>query len=237
MKNISAKNFRNVVSNVSIAIMLIFLFSITYLGGAVGVFSTSNFEAIYNGNRSSNNVSIMINVYMGSEFIPSILETLKKHNAKATFFVGGVWVSKNSDLLKNIDENGHEIGNHGYWHKDHKNISEQKNQEEMYLNHKLVKSVINKDMLLFAPPSGSYSQTTLKVAASLGYKTIMWTKDTIDWRDQDETLIYNRATKNPCGGDLILMHPTQSTTKTLEKIIEFYINKGYKLTTVSENIS
>ena len=91
-------------------------------------------------------------------------------------------------------------------------------------------------MNLFAPPSGAYNSTTLNVAESLGYKTIMWTKDTIDWRDQDGGLIFQRATKNACGGDFILMHPTQATLNSLKEIIDFYKNKGFNLTTVSETL-
>ena len=227
MLKISETKFRNYVSNIIIVVVIVCLFSLTYLGGTVRVFSSSNDKVYYHGNLNNNNISLMFNVYMGSEFIQPILQTLEKYNAQATFFVGGCWVSKK----------GHEIGNHGYWHKDHKTLSQNQNESEIYLTHELVKSCINKDMLLFAPPSGSYNQTTLKVATYLGYKTIMWTKDTIDWRDQDQELIYDRAIKSPCGGDLILMHPTKATMLALEKVLFFYSNKGYKLTTVSENIA
>ena len=237
MKRLSEKTFRNYVSNVAIIFMLVCLFSLTYLGGTVRVFSSNDYEVLYHGNLSNKNISLMINVYMGTEYIVPIIEILEQYNAKATFFVGGSWVVKNSDILSKIDCAGHEIGNHGYWHKDHKNLNQDQNQNEMFLTHEIVKNTIGKDMLLFAPPSGSYSQTTLKVASNMGYKTIMWTKDTIDWRDQDIDLIYERATKNHNGGDFILMHPTKSTVDALENIVRFYINNGYKLTTVSENIA
>ena len=237
MLKISEKRFRNYISNIVIIVVIICLFSLTYLGGTVKVFSSSNNKVYYHGNLNNKNISLMFNVYMGSEFIEPILQTLEKYNAYATFFVGGCWVAKNSELLKEIDKKGHEIGNHGYWHKDHKILNQSQNESEIYLTHEIVKSYINKDMLLFAPPSGSYNQTTLNVATNLGYKTIMWTKDTIDWRDQNQELIYNRAVKSPCGGDLILMHPTKATMLALENVLIFYFNNGYKLTTVSENIA
>ena len=89
-------------------------------------------------------------------------------------------------------------------------------------------------MNLFAPPSGSYSKTTIETAKELGYTSIMWSRDTIDWRDQDENLIYSRAVKNAAGGDLILMHPTEKTAAALPKIIETLLGEGFNLTTVSE---
>ena len=101
----------------------------------------------------------------------------------------------------------------------------------------MVKSLAGIDMNLFAPPSGDFNDVTLEVADKLGYKTIMWTKDTIDWRDKDTNLIYNRATAKPNNGDLILMHPTKNTVEALSGIINFYKNKGFNLVTVSANLT
>jgi peptidoglycan/xylan/chitin deacetylase (PgdA/CDA1 family) len=89
---------------------------------------------------------------------------------------------------------------------------------------------------LFAPPSGSFSGDTALACADLGYKMIMWSKDTIDWRDSDSELVANRATKNLQNGDLILMHPKEHTLKALPKILDFYNSQGFSVVTVSENI-
>ena len=91
-------------------------------------------------------------------------------------------------------------------------------------------------MNLFAPPSGAYSSITLDVAESLGYKTIMWSKDTIDWRDHDASLILKRATTNLNNGDLILMHPTEATVQALSDIIASIKSQGFEIITVSKNI-
>lgn len=212
------------------------LVSLTYAGGAIGVFSSAKYEPIYNGSEHSNKVSIMINVYMGTEFIDPILKVLEEKNAKATFFVGGIWVSKNAQCLQKIYNSGHEIGNHGYWHKDHKNISREQNYNEIKLCHDLVKQTIDYDMTLFAPPSGSFSSATIEIASNLGYKSIMWSKDTIDWRDQNSTQFIERSTKNGKSGDYILMHPTKCTAENIGKVIDYYQNKNIKLETVSNNL-
>lgn len=236
MRKITEKHFRRYIVNGVIVCIFAILFSLTYVGGVSPVFSSNNYVPYYHGNKDNNNVSIMINAYMGTEYIDSILNTLNEYNAKVTFFVGGCWVVKNSDIVQKIIDNGHEIGNHGYFHKDHKMLSLEKNKSEMELTHKVVKELFDYDIKLFAPPSGSFGQNTLKVAESMGYKTIMWTKDTIDWRDSDENVLYQRAIKKPKNGDLILMHPTLSTSKILGKVISFYQKEGYNLTTVYENI-
>jgi peptidoglycan/xylan/chitin deacetylase (PgdA/CDA1 family) len=190
-------------------------------------------KAVYKG-ESIENVSLMFNVYQGTEFIEPILKVLDENNVKTTFFVGGSWVAQNEQVFKRIYLAGHEIGNHGYYHKDHQKITEQRNREEIEITHKLVKSIIGYDMNLFAPPSGSYNNTTLKAAASLDYKTIMWTNDTIDWRDKDRTKIYNRAVKNLSGGTLILMHPTKATLEALPDIISAVKAKGLNAAAVSK---
>ena len=236
MVKISEKFFRKYVVNISLCLMLIVIGSLTILGTTTSVFGNNSYSAYYHGNENNNNVSLMFNVYMGEQFIPDILNVLFENNVKVTFFVGGSWAIKHTELLEDILSQGHEIGNHGYWHKDHKTLSTEKNMSEIGLTHEVIKQTLNYEMTLFAPPSGSYGQNTLKVAQDMGYKTIMWSKDTIDWRDQDTNLIVSRATKNPQNGDLILMHPTASTLSALPKIITFYTQSGYKLTTVSENI-
>ena len=176
----------------------------------------------------------MFNVYWGTEYLNDILDILQKYNVHTTFFVGGQWVEKEVDLLKKICSFGHEIGNHGYFHKEQEYLDYSQNYDEIYMNHNLVKAHTDVTMNLFAPPSGSFNQSTLDSARELGYKTIMWSKDTIDWRDKDANLIFRRATEKVQGGDLILAHPTKQTLQALPLILEFYKINNLNATTVSE---
>lgn len=227
------KNFR-IVCNV--IIFLMFATLITYIGASnyQYVFSYQNEDVIYNGNRDSNKVSLMFNVYWGTEYINDILDILDEYEIKTTFFIGGQWAEDEYDMLAEIYSRGHEIGNHGYFHKDQEYLSYEQNYEEIKANHELIKVTHSIEMTLFAPPSGSFNKATLQSAKDLGYQTIMWSKDTIDWRDQDANLIFTRATKNITGGDLILAHPTECTLKALPLILEYYKLNGITATTVSE---
>ena len=105
-------------------------------------------------------------------------------------------------------------------HKDQEYLDYAQNYDEIHINHELVKTTINYEMTLFAPPSGSFNKSTIQASKDLGYSFIMWSKDTIDWRDKDANLIYTRATNNIKGGDLILVHPTLDTLKALPLILE-----------------
>ncbi len=232
-------NGRRAIVNVLIVVMLVFASCMAVYG--VGANSSSKIYngVYYSGDENSNNVSLMINVYWGTEYLDDMLDILEENDVKTTFFVGGTWAVKESSMLEKIFKAGHEIANHGYYHKDQGKVSAQQNREEIENTHKLVKGLIGVDMNLFAPPSGSYNKKTVEIASELGYKTIMWTegRDTIDWRDKDSNLIYQRAVRNCKGGDFVLMHPTEATKNALDKIIKTLKSQGFVLTTVSDNLS
>ena len=236
-KHINLKSFRNIIANSIIGLVLIAMVSLTYAGGTLNAFSQVDDSPIYNGNLNSNKISLMLNVYWGNEYLEDILNTLKENQVTTTFFLGGMWVEKYPELAKMILDDGHEIANHGYFHKDQDILNLDGNAKEISDCHKIVKNTLGVEMNLFAPPSGAFSDKTIKAAKNLNYKTIMWTRDTIDWRDKDENIIYTRATNNAKGGDLILMHPTEATAKALPKIIKELKNQGFTLTTVTDCLS
>ncbi len=229
------KRRTQVISNIIIFVMLVGLAVVSFPLKSASV-ARVNPNVIYSGDTSSDKVTFMINVYWGTEYLDGMLDVLDEYGVHTTFFVGGVWVSQNTAMLKEIIARGHEVGNHGYHHKDHDKLSEDMNIKEIDLTHKLVLANADYEMRLFAPPSGAYSDVTVDVASRLGYKTIMWTRDTVDWRDKDATVIYNRAIKNIKGGDLVLMHPTEKTLEALPKILAYVQNAGLVATTVSDNI-
>lgn len=236
MKKISYNFFRKYIANIIIVLAIFCVGLLTYQGGVIGAFSSNNSQIIYAGKPKNNTISIMINVYMGNEYVEQILDIINNNNTKATFFVGGIWIEKNRDCFMKIYNSGNEIASHGYWHKDHSKLTDEAQINEIQLTDELVTNLTGIKMSLFAPPSGSFNKHTAYIAENLGYKTIMWSKDTIDWRDQDENLIFNRATKNCSAGDLVLMHPTNATASCLDKIIKFYKKQGLNVDTVSKNI-
>ena len=224
-----------VITN-SIIVSILIALIVVAVPFSTQVKTSVNPNVIYNGDTSQNNVSFMINVYWGTEYIEDMLDVFDLYNVKTTFFVGGSWLAKNVEMAQEIYKRGHEIGNHGYNHKDHDKISAQQNYDEIHKTHLIVSANLGIEMDLFAPPSGAFNDTTIDVAMSLGYKTVMWTHDTIDWRDKNTDLIFKRATKNLSNGDLILMHPTKNTLEALSSILAYAENNGFNPTTVSQTL-
>ena len=193
-------------------------------------------EIYRSAGESAEGVSLMFNVYWGTEEVYRILDILEENQAKATFFIGGCWADDNVECLREIFSKGHEIGNHGYFHKDHKTLSFQDNQKEIVNCNRFIELAIGEKVVLFAPPSGSYGENMLSVCKLLGMKTVLWSKDTIDWRDKDADVIYARATKDIKKGDFVLMHPMKETADALDKILKYYQENGLETVTVSENL-
>jgi peptidoglycan/xylan/chitin deacetylase (PgdA/CDA1 family) len=228
----------SIITNVILLTVFTAVFAVSFFPeSTLPIYGGQEINAIYNGNRENNKVSLMFNVYENTEIVNSIVDTLDSFGAKATFFVGGCWADDNEETLKKILNSGHELANHGYFHKDHKNLNYQKNKEEIQTTGVVVKALCGADLTLFAPPSGSFSAVTLQVADELGYKVIMWSKDTIDWRDKDQNKVYSRATNGVTNGDLILMHPKEHTLKALPSILAYYKSIGLDAVSVSDNLT
>lgn len=221
-----------IVANFIIFLMFAVLIGLSY-SNVQALKVQADARVVYAGNTEMNNVCFMVNVYQREDCVLDMLDIFDLYNVKTTFFVGGSWAVRNLDVVKEIYARGHELGNHGFYHKDQNTLSFEDNLQEIEMCHKVISENLGIQMDLFAPPSGAYDVTTVDAATSLNYSTIMWTHDTIDWRDQDADLILKRATKDLSNGDLILMHPTEKSVQALTGILSFAINNGFNPTTVS----
>lgn len=196
---------------------------------------TFNPDVYYQGNIDDKIIAFACNVDWGNEYIPDMLEILNKNNIKITYFVTGKWAEKNKEILKTIYNDEHEIGNHGYSHMDYDKLSYSQNKEEILKAHNVIKEVLNIESKYFAPPSGAYNDDTLKAAKDLGYKLIMWSIDTIDWKkDSTKDIIIKRVTSKIHNSAIVLMHPTEETVKALPEIIKYLYENGYKIGTISD---
>ena len=223
------------VANTCIAVILVSLSVVILTVDISSIYLTVS-APVYNGNRSRNNVSLMINVNWGTEYIQPMIAVLEDKGVSATWFLGGNWAKRNMGLTQKLGKE-FEIGNHGFTGKEMRYMSEASQRNEIRNTHDVIRSITGIETNLFAPPRGSFGRTTLRVAENLGYRTIMWSKDTQDWRDQDEHLVFVRATQSLRNGDLVLLHPTAHTLRALPRIIDFYLINGFNVVKVSENIT
>ncbi|SEQ56795.1 polysaccharide deacetylase family sporulation protein PdaB [Virgibacillus subterraneus] len=187
----------------------------------------------YRGHPEKDMVSFLINVSWGDEYIPSILNVLKKHNVKATFFIEGKWAQENADFVKMIDEQGHVIGNHAYNHPDMSRLSKKQITEQINRTNEILKAITDNKPKWLAPPSGSYNDQVVKIAHEMNMETILWSVDTIDWKNPSVSVMMNRVNNNIHPGATVLMHPTSSTAQGLDSLIVNIKEKGYKIGTIT----
>lgn len=224
------------VTNLLLVAVVTAVSFIGFFGGTVASVSSDSSNLFYSA-KDGSGVSLMFNVYEHTDNVMEILDILDEYEAKCTFFIGGSWADDNVDCVREIYKRGHEPASHGYFHKDHSRMtSKDANLEEIRPSVKLVNMICGTNITLFAPPSGAFCEATLNACAELGLRVIMWSRDTIDWRDKDADLIFTRATKNLENGEFVLMHPTDCTVTALPKILSYIRDNGLKAVTVSQNL-
>lgn len=251
--------FRTFFANFVIVAVLIVTMSVAFVAGLPSETGTQPAynNAIYSGNTEGNSVCLMFNVYEHTQNVVKIADIFDEYGFKTTFFVGGSWANRNGDALIKIAARGFEIGNHGYLHRDHAKLNLKQNLDEIRLTEKILEMTLGDlqastqassptdltdagaytPVKLFAPPSGSLGKAMFEACEQLDYKVIMWTRDTIDWRDHDADLIFERAVRDIKAGDLILMHPTDCSVEALPAILEYIKASGLAASTVSATLS
>jgi len=192
---------------------------------------------IYKGNPDKPMVAFIINVAWGNEYLSEMLAALKRQNVSVSFFLEGNWTKKNPELAKLIVTSGHEVGNHSYSHPDMKQLTASRAREQIQKTNEIIEAATGKKCIWFAPPSGSYRDETIKVAAEYKMKTVMWTVDTVDWRKPSPDQLISRVMSKIDNGSMVLMHPTESTAKSLDRLITQIKQKNLKIGTVSELMS
>ncbi len=222
-----------VLTNLTLMIVITCVSLIGYFSGNAAAVIYDNTNLYSNGKEEDGMVGLTFNIYENTPNVIKILDLLDEYEAKATFFIGGSWADDNVDCVREIFKRGHELGSHGYFHKDHSKMSYEANLQEIRPSVKLLEMICGEKIKLFAPPSGAYSENTLSACASLEMQVIMWSRDTIDWRDKDVNLIKKRATQNLKAGEFILMHPKDVTVQALPEILNYIRENGFK----AENIS
>lgn len=194
---------------------------------------------IYGVNTVEKKVALSFDAAWGNEDTQIILDILKKHDVKVTFFMTGGWVEKYPDDVKAIHTAGHDLGNHSENHKHMSELSHTVCVEEIMSVHEKVAALTGENMCLFRPPYGDYNDGLIKACDSVGYYTIQWDVDSLDWKDYGADNIVKTVLqhKNLQNGSIILMHNGAKYTKdALERIIVGLKEMGYTIVPISELI-
>lgn len=211
----------SLITNLSIALVLVVISVAVFSADLERVYTTVS-APINSGNKNSKNASFMICVETDTDgaVLDAISAALAAKNCSATFFLAGSWVMKNPLRLNKLLALEFEIGNLGFSGKIFKGQKTEKQKQEILDTHTLVKGMTGVDMKLFTPPDAKYDKNTLKTAGALGYTVVAPSK----------------ASAGAKNGDLVLVCPREVTAADFEAKIDTYLQLGFGLVKVSENI-
>lgn len=169
-----------------------------------------------------------------------ILDALKKHNAKATFFLVKNYLDTAPELVKRMVAEGHTVGNHTATHPDMSKIADRTVfQKELNDLEDAYRTLIGKDMeKLYRPPQGNFSESNLKMAQEMGYSTFFWSLAYVDWyvdRQPTREQALDKLTSRIHPGAIVLLHSTSATNaQILDELLVKWKSMGYRFAPLQE---
>ncbi len=184
-------------------------------------------------------VALSFDTVRGDGDTGKILEILKKHDVKATFFVTGDWVAAYPEETKAIQTAGHDLGSLGESGQDMTQLDKDGKTVELTDVHTKVKELTGVEMELFRPPLGAYDNEVLRTANAVGYYIVQWSVDSMDWKDYGADVIAETVCshKDLGNGAIIRCHNgAKYTAQALDGMLDGLKSQGYEIVPVSHLI-
>ena len=200
----------------------------------------AQYDAWFLGDTGQKIIYLTFDCGYENGYTEKILDTLKKHNAPAAFFVVGNMVETAPDIIRRMAEDGHIVGNHTYHHPDMSAISDQTAfQKELDSLATLYKETTGQELPYFyRPPQGKYSLENLKQAQALGYKTVFWSLAYVDWYVDNQPTAeqaYAKLLPRIHDGAIVLLHSTSKTNADiLDDLLTKWENMGDRFASLEE---
>jgi len=172
-----------------------------------------------------------------------LLEVLGRHGVHATFFLIGRYVTKRPDIVRELVNLGHVVGNHTFSHPNLIFVSARRTRMELERCQQALADAVGTPGLLFRPPFGGRRPATFRVARQLGLEPVMWRVTGWDWKEKGERYIEQKVQQQVRGGDVILLHDggpeafgadRSQTVMATDRLIARYKSEGYEFVTVAQ---
>jgi polysaccharide deacetylase family sporulation protein PdaB len=209
-----------------------------YTPGVLSVlFNNEKRLPIYSVETEEKRIAISFDAAYGDQYTPQILDILDEYNVKTTFFLVGFWIDKYADMMEEIHKKGHEIGNHSTTHPQMSKLTAEEIRKELQTTGDKIKAVAGKDPILFRPPFGDYNDKVIETARELGYYSIQWDVDSLDWKEFGVEPVVDRVLNRVNKGSIILFHNNAKyVADYLPIVLDRLIKEGYTIVPVSELI-
>ena len=198
------------------------------------------YNAYFIGDTTQNTIYLTFDCGYENGNTEPILDALKKHDVKATFFVVGNFLETSPEIVKRMIAEGHTVGNHTYHHLDMSSISsmdafKKETQDVENLFEQITGTPITK---FYRPPQGKYNIENLKMAQELGYHTFFWSLAYVDWyqdKQPSKDEAFGKLLKRIHPGAIVLLHSTSSTNaQILDELLTKWEEMGYTIKPLTE---
>jgi peptidoglycan-N-acetylmuramic acid deacetylase len=192
------------------------------------------FDSFYMGSEDDKVLYITFDAGYENGFTAPILDVLKKHEVPAAFFLVGHYICNEPELVQRIVSEGHIVANHTMSHPDMSKISSfDAFAKELSLVEEAYLALIGEEIPKFyRPPGGTFSETNLKHASQLGYKTIFWSTAYMDWEVNNQPSheeAFSKLMSRTMPGAVILLHNVSKTNaEILDELFSRYKEMGYR---------
>lgn len=200
----------------------------------------ASYGAAYLGDTSEKVIYLTFDAGYENGATEQILDTLKKHQVPAAFFLVGNYIEKNADLVRRMVEEGHIVGNHTMHHPDMSKLSEkEKFAAELTALEELFRETTGKELpKYYRPPQGIYSEENLKMARELGYRTVFWSLAYADWNNDAQPTkeqAFEKLIPRIHNGAVVLLHSTSKTNaEILDELLTRWKDMGYTFGTLEK---
>lgn len=165
---------------------------------------------------------------------PRILDILRAHGAKATFFYIGAKIPAHHDIARLVAASGNEVGSHSQTHPMTTDLKPAEREWNIAQAEKAL-AAVGVTAAWFRPPFGDVDEALAALARRHGMATVLWTADSQDWKDSGPDVIRHRVTQRLAPGAVVLMHSTKAATvAALPAILEEGERRGLRFVTMSE---
>lgn len=196
------------------------------------------YNGIYMGNKEKKIVYLTFDLGYEAGYTSKILEILKNNNVKATFFITAHYVNTQPDLVKQMIDEGHIVGNHTVNHKSMPSCSSETINKEVMNLHSAISEKFGYEMKFIRPPKGEYSERTVAYTNTLGYKTVMWSFAYDDWDENKqgrEEYGRKKILENVHNGEIMLLHATsKDNANILDDVVKQIKHMGYEFKNIDE---
>ena len=208
--------------------------------GPAGAAQLARYDAAYLGDPTRKVIYLTFDAGYENGCTEQILDTLKKHEVSAAFFLVGNYIEKNADLVRRMVDEGHIVGNHTMHHPDMSKLTDKTAfSVELTDLETLFKETTGKELpKYYRPPQGIYSEENLKMAQELGYRTVFWSLAYADWNNDAQPTkdqAFSKLLPRIHNGAVVLLHSTSATNaEILDELLTKWKEMGYTFGTLEE---